>query len=226
MSAGSQLPPGQRPIDDFPRFGLPNYASRWPTVPVEPAIEVTGEVTTPATIPLADLADLSDVERRTSTSDFHCVTTWTREDLSWGGWGFRDVFEQLIVPRVEPYADARWIRFRGLDGYRTSLMLEDALEPDVLLADTLDGAALPLEHGSPLRLVAPGHYGYKSVKHLCRVEFCSQFQSSLGWKEHPRARVTFEERAQRLPGPVARRVYRVFLPVIRAVFRRAERQSP
>lgn len=223
MSAIPPLPPGQRPIDDFPRFGLPAYASRWPTVPADPTIEITGEVTRPSTIHLSELANL---ERSTQVSDFHCVTTWTRQGLSWTGWSFRDVFEHLIAPRVQPNGDAGWIGFRGLDGYRTSLMIEDALRPEVLLADDLDGEPLPLEHGAPIRVVAPTHYGYKSVKHLCRIEFSSEFQSSLGWKEHPRARAGLEERARRLPAWVTRRLYRAVVPAGRAIFRRAERHRP
>ena len=39
------------------------------------------------------------------------------------------------------------------------------------MADHLDGQLLPIEHGAPLRLIAPAHYGYKSVKHLHRIEF-------------------------------------------------------
>jgi DMSO/TMAO reductase YedYZ molybdopterin-dependent catalytic subunit len=30
---------------------------------------------------------------------------------------------------------------------------------------------LTVAHGAPLRLVAPAHYGYKSAKHLSRIEF-------------------------------------------------------
>ena len=43
--------------------------------------------------------------------------------------------------------------------------------PDVLLANELNSQPLTVEHGAPLRLIAPKHYGYKSVKYLCRMEY-------------------------------------------------------
>jgi DMSO/TMAO reductase YedYZ molybdopterin-dependent catalytic subunit len=41
----------------------------------------------------------------------------------------------------------------------------------LLLADRLNGAKLTPDHGAPPRLVAPMHYGYKSVKHLTVLEY-------------------------------------------------------
>lgn len=46
------------------------------------------------------------------------------------------------------------------------MLFEDMLAKDVLLADTLNGELFDLRNGGPLSLVAPGHYGYKSVKFL------------------------------------------------------------
>src|SRR6185436_19658550 len=90
--------------------------------------------------------------------------------------------------------------------------LADLLAPDVLLADRLDGEPLSIAHGAPLRLVAPAHYGYKSIKHLNRIEFR---RSSAGYRpigfrfmQHPTARVANEERGQWFPGWLLRRLYR------------------
>ena len=65
---------------------------------------------------------------------------------------------------------ATHVRFAGLDGHWSVMLLEDALADDVLLADHLDGAPLDAKHGAPVRLVAPAHYGFVNVKHLCRIE--------------------------------------------------------
>jgi sulfane dehydrogenase subunit SoxC len=43
-------------------------------------------------------------------------------------------------------------------------------EGDLLIAHTLNGAALSPEHGYPARLVVPGFYGTNSVKWICRLE--------------------------------------------------------
>jgi DMSO/TMAO reductase YedYZ molybdopterin-dependent catalytic subunit len=110
---------------------------------------------------------------------------------------------------------------RGQDGYRAALPLEDLLADDVLLADALDGSPLAVEHGAPLRLVAPAHYGYKSVKHLSRIEFWRDDRryrpAGFRFMDHPRARVLQEERGRRVPGWLRRYLYR---PLVRPTMAR------
>jgi DMSO/TMAO reductase YedYZ molybdopterin-dependent catalytic subunit len=65
----------------------------------------------------------------------------------------------------------------GVDGpiaFARSLPLERALHPDTLLADRMNGAPLPADHGAPLRAVVPGTYGMDSVKWLVRVRVLDQ----------------------------------------------------
>jgi DMSO/TMAO reductase YedYZ molybdopterin-dependent catalytic subunit len=94
------------------------------------------------------------------------------------------------------------------------------LVPGVLIADRLNDEPLTVEHGAPIRLVAPAHYGYKSAKHLDRIELRAD---DAGYRplmprllDHPRARVALEERGQFLPGWVLRYAFRPFIkPLIR-----------
>ena len=107
--------------------------------------------------------------------------------------------------------------FEGLDGYRSVVLLEDALADGVLLAERLDGRRLGADHGAPVRLVSPAQYGYVSTKHLCRIEVHSgeppapaRVPSSTGdcSESHPRARVWEEERHGSLPRWLVRPLYR------------------
>ncbi|WP_067478836.1 molybdopterin-dependent oxidoreductase [Actinomadura hibisca] len=207
------LPSGQRAAAHVP-FGLPEFAVR-PEVPDRPAVTVTGLVRRPAQLAAAELTGLAErVERR---ADLHCVTTWSAPDLRWSGAPFAAVHEAL-AERVG-VRGARWVAFTGLDGFRATLALEDALAPDVLLADRLDGASLDGDSGAPLRLVAPAHYGYKNVKHVCLIEYRRDYDAgSSGWKGHPRGRVALEERSRFLPGRVWRPVWRALLPRARAAY--------
>ncbi len=212
------LPPGQRVRSDFPRFGLPAFACRWPQVPASPTLQIRGDVDQPFDLAVSELASLPRDEQ---VSDLHCVTTWSRLALRWGGVRLRDVYEQLVVPRAHPHANCRYLVIRGLDGYRACLLLEDALQPNVMLADRLDGRPLPLEHGAPVRLVVPQLYGYKSVKHVAAIELTrSAVRGSAGWREHPRGRVALEERGQRLPGWAHRLLWRAVLPLYLVWFQR------
>lgn len=208
------LPPGQRARSDFPRFGLGKFARRFPTTPERIHFRIAGDVERELTVE-RQLERLPRVEQK---SDFHCVTTWSVRELGWSGWRFSDVYDQLVRRDSVPLSGAEVVVFRGEDGYCSSLMLDDLLKPDVMLADRLDGKPLDLEHGAPLRLVAPAHYGYKNVKHLVAIEFWRDRRAYRfpfpypALMDHPRARVAFEERGRWIPGSILRRVYRLIVP--------------
>jgi DMSO/TMAO reductase YedYZ molybdopterin-dependent catalytic subunit len=211
------LPPGQHRRRDFPRFGLPRL--RPPAVPEHPALLITGAVEHELRLPLAELDRL--VPRIEQVADLHCVATWTATDLRWSGVSLRRFWEQVVVPRCRP-ADAVALIARGADGVRSMIDLRDALADDVMLADRLDGRPLDGLHGAPLRLVSPGQYGYKNIKHLCRIEVCRTFPA-LGFSgmEHPRARVALEERHPHIAGRLLRVPYRATIPLIAWMSRRS-----
>ena len=196
----TSLPPGQRALGEFPRFGT--HIRVRPVVPDPYVLRVGGDVEAPCEIDPAELGRLPQVDQ---VSDFHCVATWSRLGLRWSGVRFADVYERLIAPRARPRARARYVIFRGFDrGFFCMLPLEDALRPNVLLADRLDGEPLTLAHGAPLRVVAPDHYGYKSCKHLAAIDFGDDSIRGVGLIQHPRGRVAAEERGRVLPGPFFR----------------------
>jgi DMSO/TMAO reductase YedYZ molybdopterin-dependent catalytic subunit len=215
-----KLPPGQRPIATFPRFGLLPFATRFPDPALGVQIGIGGDVAASVTIS-NDIAKLARVEQ---TSDFHCVTTWTSVGLRWGGHRFTDFYHQIVVPQAGPLPGATFVVLRGRDGARTSLPLEDLLQDDVLLADQLDGVPLSVAHGGPLRIVAPSHYGYKSVKFISRIEFWRSDERytpyGLRFMVNPRARVALEERGQWVPGWLLRYLYRPLIGPTMRYFQR------
>jgi DMSO/TMAO reductase YedYZ molybdopterin-dependent catalytic subunit len=205
------LPPGQRALDRFPRFGT-NIGPP-PAVPLAPTIEFADA---PGAVAVAALASLP---RRTLRADFHCVAGWSTRGLCWEG--------VPLAAVLRPSAATTHVRFEGADGHWAVMLLADALAEDVLLADRLDGAPLNAKHGAPVRLVAPAHYGFVNVKHLCRVELltarpaCSHGSAStvpgvalrlLGYRRFTRARVWEEERNAVLPAWSIRLVGRALGP--------------
>lgn len=216
----SSLPPGQFIIDRLPRFGLTKFTYRFPNIVDRNELSIIGDVACATDIG-PGLLQLPRVEQ---ISDFHCVTTWSCQNLRWSGWRFRDVLDAIIRSEAKPLDGATFVIFRGQDGARSSLPLEDLAAEDVLLADRLNGAPLSIENGAPLRLVAPAHYGYKSVKHLNRIEFRFDDRgyrpSAFRFMDHPRARVALEERGLGLPGLLLRYPYSLF---VRPTIRRNER---
>jgi DMSO/TMAO reductase YedYZ molybdopterin-dependent catalytic subunit len=214
MASPDALPPGQREHGSFPRFGLTPYAPRFPSEPQRIQLSLAGELHAP--LELDDTA-WARLPRHEQHSDFHCVTTWSVRGLRWGGVRFADV---AALVQADPAATI--VSFHGQDGYHAALPLADLLAADVLLADQLDGAPLPLEHGAPLRLVAPAHYGYKSVKHLKRIAWLraapAHRPAMYSWMIHPRGRVAFEERGRGLPGWLLRWLYRPMIGATAARF--------
>lgn len=229
MSRDCSLPPGQSEREEFPRFGLGKFAFRFPTETTAVELAIRGDVGTHLTIREA-LWELPRVEQ---ISDFHCVTTWSKCGLRWGGFRFRDFYEAIVEPKAAPLPGASLVVLRAQDGYDQSLPLEDALAPDVLLADRLDGRPLSIAHGAPIRLVAPAHYGYKNLKHLCAIEFWRDARAyrfaGPKFMDHPRARVAREERGRGVPAWLLRWTYPALVPPIRLLFRvgldRYERRS-
>ena len=210
------LPPGQRALDHFPRFGT-HLHDPPPPAPEAPAITVVGAG--------RDTLRLDDFERRELQADFHCVAGWSVTGLRWEGVWFRDVFASL-----DPVHAVTHVAFVGHDGYRSVVELADALAADVLLADRLDGEPLTPDHGAPVRLVSPSQYGFVSTKHLCRIELharepSAKFGGLPAWKRlglhlvepHPRARVWEEERHRHLPAWALRPIYQRLIAPIRSL---------
>ncbi len=103
-----------------------------------------------------------------------CVEGWSAVAW-WGGVRFADV-----LAAFPPAPGARWAALRSevnLDGrgapdpYYVSIDLETARHAQVLLATHHDGRPLTLEHGAPLRLLAPMKLGLKNIKAITGIAY-------------------------------------------------------
>ncbi len=180
-----RLPPGQHLTKGFPVLDLgvkPKFhPKRW-------RFQVEGEVEEGLDLDWDGFAALPRVR---SESDFHCVTTWSKFDVEWGGVPFIEV-----AARVRPTEAARFVIVHSADGYTTNVPLADCLDDDVILADALFGQPLPLEHGGPMRLVVPKLYAWKSAKFVRKLVFVKEDQPGF-WEErgyHDRGDPWQEER--------------------------------
>ena len=137
-------------------------------------LTVDGAVEHPVTLSWVEFMALPQTE---DTSDFHCVTTWSKLNMNWKGVRLMD-----LAALVSPKETATHILCYGSDNYTTNLALEEALKPDVLLVHTIEGKPLPKEHGGPVRMVTPQLYAWKGSKWINRIEFLTI--NKLGfWEE-------------------------------------------
>ncbi len=166
-----QTPPGQTLTQKWPVLDLGYH----PSISLENwRLTINGEVENPVVLKWEDFMNLPQTE---DTSDFHCVTTWSKLNMQWKGVSLLD-----LAALVMPKASAKYIMCYGYDTYTTNVSLAEALKPDVLLAHTVDGEALPLEHGGPVRMITPQLYAWKGSKWIKRIEFLNE--NKLGfWEE-------------------------------------------
>ena len=153
-------------------------------------LEVGGLVERPARFSLADLT--REFRTRGVTATVACAGIRREEFLSLGPlpgelpWGpepistasWTGVSLAAVLQAVGVSSRASHVEFVGLDqvarhghtfGFGGSVDMIKALDGDVLLATGMNGAALPPEHGFPLRALVPGWIGARSVKWLGRI---------------------------------------------------------
>jgi DMSO/TMAO reductase YedYZ molybdopterin-dependent catalytic subunit len=154
------LPPGQSLTLKWPVL---HYGS----VPVfDPAtwdFRIYGLVEGPLRFTWTEFNHLPKIQR---TSDFHCVTRWSRFDNSWEGVAFREVLQ-----RVKLRPGAAFVLVHAEQGFTANLPLADLDREEVLFATHHDGEPLTPDHGYPLRLIVPHLYAWKSVKWVRAIEF-------------------------------------------------------
>ncbi len=158
-----RLPPGQY------------VTARWPVLHVgavprfDPAtwdFRVTGLVERPLRFTWEEFTGLP---RITTVSDIHCVTTWSRYNNTWKG-----VSTEEILRRAGMKPEARFVIVHAENDYTANLRLGAFRAEDALFATHHDGAPLAPEHGSPLRLVVPALYFWKSAKWVRGIELTAQ----------------------------------------------------
>ena len=93
-----------------------------------------------------------------------CVSNEVGGDLvgnaKWTGIPVRD-----LLRKAGPKDGADMVLSRSVDGFTASTPLSSLIddELDAILAVTMNGEPLPLEHGFPVRMIVPGLYGYVSA---------------------------------------------------------------
>ena len=155
----ARLPPGQSPTVKWPVLTV------GPAPSVEPAswsLSLYGEVEEPYAIRWDELLALEQVEQ---VSDLHCVTRWSRFDMTLGG-----VRLGPLLDRARPRPGATHALIHCFGGYSTNLPLSALRDEDVLIVHRADGAPLAREHGGPARLVVPSRYLWKSAKWVQSIE--------------------------------------------------------
>ncbi len=129
-------------------------------------LKVEGKVARPGSYSLADLQAMA---RRSQITKHTCEEGWS-SIAEWTGVPLRLVLESAgILP------SARFVNFYAFDDLAEGIDMIDALHPQTILAYGMNGRALPVAHGAPLRLRVETQMGYKSHKFLDRIVVADEF---------------------------------------------------
>jgi DMSO/TMAO reductase YedYZ molybdopterin-dependent catalytic subunit len=155
----ARLPPGQYLTEKWPVL----HAGSVPSTELETwDFRVWGEVEQELRLDWAQLTSLPTVE---TTQDIHCVTRWSRFDMTFKGVAWREL-EALARPKPS----ARYAIGHAEQGFTANVPIAFLQAEGALLAYEANGEPLSAEHGWPLRLVIPGKYFWKSAKWLRGIE--------------------------------------------------------
>lgn len=160
ISPDARIPQGQSRVSDFPVLDTG----------IRPAIDkatwtlrLFGLVANEVSL---DWAAFTELPQAKVFSDMHCVTRWSQLDMDWQGVAARE-----LVMLAAPLDAAQFVTLHGFDGYTTNLPLAALLDDDVLIAHSVFGQPLSMEHGWPARMVVPKRYAWKGAKWISAIEF-------------------------------------------------------
>jgi len=101
----------------------------------------------------------------------------------WTGVPFSSILEM-----AGPKKGSLEVVFRCLDGYSTSISIDEAMKDGVLLAYRVNGEPLSHTHGFPVRLVVPEKYGMKWPKWINEIEIVDYdykgYWEMRGWSDY------------------------------------------
>ena len=117
---------------------------------------------------------LAKFRRHDQITRLCCVEGWSAI-AGWGGLRFAD-----FLDAYPPRPGFRWAKLESSvnldsdgdpDPYFVSIDLETARHPQTLLATHQNDLPLSVEHGAPLRLLAPMKLGLKNIKAVTRISY-------------------------------------------------------
>ncbi|MCC5987464.1 MAG: protein-methionine-sulfoxide reductase catalytic subunit MsrP [Pararhodobacter sp.] len=158
-------------------------------LPVRPwTVVIDGLVEQERQIDIDDL--LAQVELEERLYRLRCVEAWSMA-VPWTGFPMR-----ALVELARPLASARYVRMETFNDpevapgqragwypwpYIEALTIEEATNELAFLGTGAYGQPLAQQNGSPLRLVVPWKYGFKSIKGIVRFTFTEEMPTTFWW---------------------------------------------
>jgi len=192
------LPDAQTPFNkattfnNFYEFGTDKSepAHNAHTLQIRPwTVQVTGLVKKQTVVNIDDLLHYRPIESRVYRH--RCVEGWSMV-IPWDGYSLSE-----FINFCQPLPSAKYVEFvtlkdskqmpdlpSGYDWpYREGLRMDEAMNPLTLLTFGCYGQVLPNQNGSPVRIIIPWKYGFKSGKSIVKINFTDK-QPKTTWNEN------------------------------------------
>lgn len=106
----------------------------------------------------------------------YCVEGWDATFL-WQGVLIEDILSESKVSD-----NAKTVIFHAVDGYTTSLPLDEIIDKKIMMAYQANGLPIPSSLGYPFILVAYDKWGYKWARWINRIELSSDTNYKGYWE--------------------------------------------
>ena len=168
-----RLPPGQYDV-----------GGSWPVLTAEATPHLDTDAWTLTVDGLVDRPttwtwdEIQQLPRATYSGDIHCVTTWSKFDVVFGGVSVDD-----LLAAAGPQPEAHFVMAHSSTGYTTNLPLADVTGGKAWVVWEFGGRPLTREHGGPVRLLVPHLYFWKSAKWVSRLELMTEDRPGF-WEQN------------------------------------------
>jgi len=186
----SEIRQGQRPNGSTDPRNIELYRDLEASGFAAYKLRITGLVETPKEYSLAELQNMparTQITRHDCVEGWSCIAKWSGVPLS----------RLLDEAKVQP--TAKFVVYHCYDqmggglsapeAYYTSSDLIDAFHPQTIAAYGLNGSALPVSNGAPVRIRIERALGYKQPKYVHTIELVDSFAKfGMGqggyWEDH------------------------------------------
>jgi sulfoxide reductase catalytic subunit YedY len=159
-----------------------------PKMKIRPwAVKIGGLVKKPQTLNIDDIINYRPIENRVYR--FRCVEAWAMV-IPWDGYSLSE-----LIKFAQPLPSAKYVQFlsttkgEGMSlpsgigfPYSEGLRMDEAMHPLTLLTFGAYGEVLANQQGSPIRVIVPWKYGFKSAKSIVEIRFVDQ-QPHTTWND-------------------------------------------
>jgi DMSO/TMAO reductase YedYZ molybdopterin-dependent catalytic subunit len=136
-------------------------------------LKVSGLVNNPVSLTYDAVVALPSFEKLIT---LHCVEGWDATIL-WKGALLKDIIDEASAKNT-----ANTVVFHSVDGYTTSLPIQDIINKNIILAYSSNGIKLPAAMGYPFIVVAEDKLGYKWARWVNEIELSDNPEYKGYWE--------------------------------------------